>query len=242
MSIAILDHRLRFPSPRLADAEGLVAIGGDLSVARLLLAYRSGIFPWTVDPITWWSPEPRAIFELDGFHVSRSLARVIRKGEFRPTVDRAFRRVMQYCAAPAPGRRSTWISPEFIEAYTQLHQQGHAHSLECWQSCERQDAAATIDQQGHAHSLECWQGRQLVGGVYGVAVGGFFAGESMFHRVSDASKVALFHLIDHLRKQGFVLFDIQMLTPITEQLGGVTIARAEYLRRLAEAVEKPVAF
>ena len=218
MSIAILDHRLRFPSPRLADAEGLVAIGGDLSVPRLLLAYRSGIFPWTVDPITWWSPEPRAIFELDGFHVSRSLARVIRKGEFRPTSDRAFRRVMQYCAAPALGRRSTWISPEFIEAYTQLHQQGHAHSL------------------------ECWQGRQLVGGVYGVAVGGFFAGESMFHLVSDASKVALFHLIDHLRTQGFVLFDIQMLTPITEQLGGVTIPRAEYLRRLAEATAKPVAF
>ena len=106
---------------------------------------------------------------------------------------------MQCCAAPAPGRRSTWISPEFIEAYTQLHQQGHAHSL------------------------ECWQGRQLVGGVYGVAVGGFFAGESMFHRVSDASKVALFHLIEHLRNRGFALFDIQMLTPITEQLGGITI-------------------
>jgi leucyl/phenylalanyl-tRNA---protein transferase len=218
MSIAILDNRLRFPSPRLADAEGLVAIGGDLSVPRLLLAYRSGIFPWTVDPITWWSPEPRAIFELDGFHVSRSLARVIRKGTFRPTADRAFRQVMQCCAAPAPGRRSTWISPEFIAAYTQLHLQGQAHSL------------------------ECWQGRQLVGGVYGVAVGGFFAGESMFHRVSDASKVALFHLIDHLRKQGFVLFDIQMLTPITEQLGGVTIPRAEYLSRLAEAVEKEVSF
>ena len=218
MSIAILDKRLRFPSPRMADGEGLVAIGGDLSVLRLRLAYRSGIFPWTVDPITWWSPEPRAIFELDGFHVSRSLARVIRKEVFLPTVDRAFRRVMEYCAAPAPGRRSTWISPEFIDAYTQLHQQGHAHSL------------------------ECWQGRKLVGGVYGVAMGGFFAGESMFHRVSDASKVALFHLIEHLRKQGFVLFDIQMLTPITEQLGGVTIPRAEYLRRLAEAVEKRVAF
>jgi leucyl/phenylalanyl-tRNA---protein transferase len=218
MSIAIIDNRLRFPSPRLADAEGLVAIGGDLSVPRLLLAYRSGIFPWTVDPITWWSPEPRAIFELAGFHVSRSLARVIRKGVYRPTVDRAFRRVMQCCAAPAPGRRSTWISPAFIEAYTQLHQQGHAHSL------------------------ECWQGRLLVGGVYGVAVGGFFAGESMFHRASDASKVALFHLIEHLRQQGFELFDIQMLTPITEQLGGVTIPRADYLRRLAEAVEKPVSF
>jgi leucyl/phenylalanyl-tRNA--protein transferase len=218
MSIAILDSRLRFPSPHLADAEGLVAIGGDLSVPRLLLAYRSGVFPWTVDPITWWSPEPRAIFELDGFRVSRSLSRVIRKGVLRPTVDRAFRQVMQCCAAPAPDRGSTWISPEFIEAYTELHQQGHAHSLECWQD------------------------RQLVGGVYGVAVGGFFAGESMFHRVSDASKVALFHLIEHLRKRGFVLFDIQMLTPITEQLGGVTIPRAEYLCRLAEATAKPVAF
>jgi leucyl/phenylalanyl-tRNA--protein transferase len=218
MPIAILDNRLHFPNPRLADAEGLVAIGGDLSVPRLLLAYRSGIFPWTVDPITWWSPEPRAVFELDGFHVSRSLARVIRKGVFRPSMDRSFRQVMQCCAAPAPGRRSTWISPEFIEAYTQLHQQGHAHSL------------------------ECWQGPRLVGGVYGVAVGGFFAGESMFHHVSDASKVALFHLIEHLRKQGVVLFDIQMLTPITGQLGGVTIPRAEYLCRLAEAVEKPVSF
>jgi len=218
MPSVILDHRLRFPSPHSADAEGLVAVGGDLSVPRLLLAYRSGIFPWTVDPVTWWSPEPRAIFELDGFHVSRSLARVIRQGTFRPTVDRAFRHVMEGCAAPAPGRRSTWISPEFIEAYTELHRQGYAHSL------------------------ECWQGRQLVGGIYGVALGAFFAGESMFHRVSNASKFALFHLIGHLRQKGFVLFDIQMLTPITAQLGGVTIPRVDYLRRLAQAVEKPVSF
>jgi leucyl/phenylalanyl-tRNA--protein transferase len=218
MSIAVLDYRLRFPSPERADAEGLVAIGGDLSVPRLLLAYRNGIFPWTVDPITWWSPEPRAIFELDGFHVSRSLARVIRKGVFRVTRDRAFRRVMRGCAVRAPGRRSTWISPEFIEAYTRLHEQGHAHSL------------------------ECWLGTRLVGGVYGVAMGGFFAGESMFHRASDASKVALFHLIEHLRRQGFVLFDIQMLTAITTQLGGITIPRMYYLHRLAQAVAKPVAF
>ena len=218
MSIAVLDYRLRFPSPERADAEGLVAIGGDLSVPRLLLAYRNGIFPWTVDPITWWSPEPRAIFELDGFHVSRSLARVIRKGVFRVTRDRAFRRVMRGCAARAPGRRSTWISPEFIEAYTRLHEQGHAHSL------------------------ECWLGTRLVGGVYGVAMGGFFAGESMFHRASDASKVALFHLIEHLRRQDFVLFDIQMLTAITTQLGGITIPRLQYLHRLGQAVAKPVAF
>ena len=218
MPLSILDHRFRFPSPDHADAEGLVAIGGDLSVPRLLLAYRSGIFPWTVDPITWWSPDPRAIFELDGFHVSRSLSRIIRKGVFSITVDRAFGRVMQGCAAPAPGRRSTWISPEFIEAYTQLHQQGHAHSL------------------------ECWQGRRLVGGIYGVTIGGLFAGESMFHRATDASKAALFHLINHLRRRGFVLFDIQMLTPITAQLGGITIPRAEYLSRLAQAVTQPVAF
>src|SRR5664279_5288913 len=218
MSIAILDYRLHFPSPERADAEGLVAIGGDLSVPRLLLAYRSGIFPWTVDPITWWSPEPRAVFELGGFHVSRSLTRVIRKGVFSITVDRAFGRVMQGCAAPAPGRRSTWISPEFFEAYTQLHQLGHAHSL------------------------ECWQGRRLVGGIYGVTIGGLFAGESMFHRVSDASKVALFHMIEHLRRRGFVLFDIQLLTSITAQLGGITLPRAEYISRLAQAVTQPVAF
>jgi leucyl/phenylalanyl-tRNA--protein transferase len=218
MPVAILDRRLRFPSPDLADSEGLVAIGGDLSVPRLLLAYRSGIFPWTVDPITWWSPEPRAIFELDRLHVSHSLVKVIRQGVFRITVDRAFRRVMQGCAAPAAGRRSTWISPEFVAAYTQLHEKGHAHSLECWQD------------------------RRLAGGIYGVAVGGFFAGESMFYRVSDASKVALFHLIEHLRRQGFVLFDIQMLTPITAQLGGITIPREEYLRRLARAVGKSASF
>jgi leucyl/phenylalanyl-tRNA---protein transferase len=218
MPVALLERQLRFPSPDLADGEGLVAIGGDLSVPRLLLAYRSGIFPWTVDPITWWSPEPRAIFELDRFHVSRSLAKIIRQGVFRVTIDRAFQRVIKGCAASARGRRSTWISPEFIDAYTRLHEQGHAHSV------------------------ECWQGHRVVGGIYGVAVGGLFAGESMFHQVSNASKVALLHLIEHLRRQGFLLFDIQMLTPITTQLGGITISRGEYLHRLAQAVEKPVTF
>lgn len=218
MRINLLDHRLRFPSPRDSDAEGLVAVGGELSVPRLLLAYRSGIFPWTADPVTWWSPDPRAIFEWERFHVSRSLGRVIRKGIFQVTMDRAFRRVMEGCAAPAPGRRSTWISPEFIAAYTLLHQQGHAHSV------------------------ECWQGRRLVGGVYGVTVGGLFAGESMFHRAGNASKVALVHLVEHLRRRGFELFDIQMLTPVTAQLGGVAIPREQYLQRLARAIAKPVCF
>lgn len=215
---AVLNHRLWFPDPRRADAEGLVAVGGDFSVPRLLLAYRSGIFPWTDDPITWWSPDPRGVIESDRFHVSRSLARVLRKGVFEVTVNRAFREVMAGCAEPAPGRGESWVTPAFIAAYTRLHAQGHAHSV------------------------ECWQGGKLAGGIYGVAVGGFFAGESMFHRVSDASKVALASLVERLRGRGFVLFDVQMLTPITRQLGGVELPRVEYLQRLAVAVARPVTF
>src|SRR5712672_2162698 len=118
MRIAVLDRELLFPEARQATREGLVAIGGDLSVERLLLAYRSGIFPWTIDPITWWSPDPRGIIELDGFHLSRSLSRVIQKGGFEVTMDRAFKEVMEGCAEPARGRRTTWISPEFVGAYT----------------------------------------------------------------------------------------------------------------------------
>ncbi|MDB6022718.1 MAG: leucyl/phenylalanyl-tRNA--protein transferase [Pedosphaera sp.] len=202
-----------FPDPRMANAEGLVAIGGDLSVERLLAAYRSGIFPWTIDPLTWWSPDPRAIFELDHFHISKSLERIVRRGVFEITIDRAFREVMAGCAAPGPGRRDTWISPEFIAAYARLHEAGHAHSVECWREGE------------------------LAGGVYGVAVGGLFAGESMFHRVSNASKVALVHLVRYLRERNFRLFDIQMLTPVTRQLGAIEISRSEYLKRLEEAVK-----
>jgi len=213
----LLTQRLWFPDPRTAQRggphDGLVAVGADLSAARLLLAYRNGMFPWTEDPVTWWSPDPRAIFELDHFHTSESLARVIRKGVFEITTDRAFRQVIEGCAKPAPGRGSTWISPEFVEAYTALHDLGHAHSVECWQN-------------GH-----------LAGGIYGVSIGGFFAGESMFHRANNASKVALSHLHRHLHERGFRLFDIQLLTPITRQLGAVTITRERYLERLARAVE-----
>jgi len=218
MAIPILDQRLGFPDPRLANAEGLVAIGGDMSGPRLLLAYRTGIFPWTEDPITWWSPDPRAIIDLDRFHVPRSLAREIRKAAFRITIDQAFRQVMEGCAASSRGRRSTWITSEFLKAYTRLHESGQAHSLECWQE------------------------ERLIGGIYGIAIGGFFAGESMFHRISNASKVALFHLVEFLCRQKFVLFDIQMLTPITLQLGGIAISREEYLKRLAIAVEQPCSF
>jgi leucyl/phenylalanyl-tRNA--protein transferase len=213
MSVVVLDRKLNFPDPRRANQDGLVAIGGDLSVPRLLLAYKTGVFPWTVNPITWWSPDPRGVIEFDQFHVPHSLRKVIGRNFFKVTRDRAFRQVIERCAAPAPGRRQTWISREFIEAYTRLHAEGHAHSV------------------------ECWEGDDLAGGIYGVAVGGFFAGESMFHRASNASKVALFHLVQHLREREFHLFDIQMLTPVTRQLGAVMIAREEYLRRLARAVQ-----
>lgn len=218
MAISILTDRIAFPDPRGADHEGLVAIGGDMSVARLLAAYRSGIFPWTVVPVTWWSPDPRAIFELDAFHVSRSLQRVLKQGQFKITADKAFGEVMAECARPAKGRRSTWITREFIEAYSELHRRGHAHSMECWRE------------------------GKLVGGIYGVVINGFFAGESMFHRENDASKVALYHLVQRLRERGFQLFDIQMLTPITKHLGGIEIPRDEYLGRLAAALQVSVTF
>ena len=218
MQLTLLDNQLRFPDPRKADAEGLVAVGGELSVARLLLAYSSGIFPWTTGPVTWWSPDPRGIFELDAFHVSRSLARQLRSDRFEVTVNKCFKEVMQACAEPGPTRKGTWISAEFIAAYTRMHEEGHAHSVEVWSE------------------------GKLAGGVYGVAIGGFFAGESMFHRVSDGSKIALFHLVQRLRERQFELFDIQMLTPITEQLGGVSIPREQYLKRLAQAVKRSCRF
>ncbi|HXT10577.1 MAG TPA: leucyl/phenylalanyl-tRNA--protein transferase [Candidatus Angelobacter sp.] len=212
MSITVLNRALHFPDPHLANSKGLVAIGGDLSVERLLLAYRTGVFPWTVSPISWWSPDPRAILEPDQVHIPDSLRKVLRKETFRITIDQAFARVIENCAERVPGRSETWITSEFIGAYTRLHEEGHAHSVECWLDGE------------------------LAGGIYGVAIGGFFAGESMFHRVSNASKVALCHLARHLQERRFALFDIQMLTPVTKQMGGLTIPRERYLVRLKEAV------
>ena len=213
-----LDDRLQFPDPASASHEGLVAIGGDLSAARLLLAYRRGIFPWTVQPITWWSPDPRAIFELDQFHVPHRLAKFMRQAPFEITFDRAFRKVMEACAQVSRGRETTWITPDFVTAYARLHAQGHAHSV------------------------ECWRGRELVGGIYGVSIGGFFAGESMFHHADNASKVALCHLAEHLRDRGFALFDIQMVTPATRVFRPVEILRSDYLNRLKAAVALKCSF
>lgn len=215
---ALLDETIWFPSPEQADGRGLVAMGGDLSVERLLAAYRQGLFPWTARPITWWSPDPRGILELGRLHISKSLAKTIRRRPFPVTFDRAFREVMQGCAAPGPGRETTWIAKEFIAAYTRLHQQGHAHSVECWS----QD--------------------RLVGGIYGVSIGGLFAGESMFHRANNASKVALYHLAEHLQAQGFCLFDIQTISPTTRTMGAKEISRREYLNRLRLAVTRECHF
>lgn len=206
-----------FFDPSLADDIGLVAVGGDLSPGRLLQAYRAGVFPWFNEggPILWWSPEPRAIFELDRVHISRRLARTLRTGKFLFTVNAAFSRVMRGCGVRSEG---SWISPAMLDAYELLHRLGFAHSVEAWQDGE------------------------LAGGIYGVAIGGFFAGESMFHRRTDASKAALAFLVDHLRSRGFQLFDTQLLTPHTASLGAVEIARDDYLARLKEALRVPTTF
>ena len=211
--VAMLDKELWFPDASRGRADGLVAIGGDLSVPRLVLAYRSGIFPWTVDPITWWSPEPRGIFELDNFHVSRSLAYEVKRGRFRVTFDQDFSAVIRTCAQVPRDGDSTWITEEFIQAYIALHRAGFAHSVEAWSA----------------------EG-ELVGGLYGVAVNGVFAGESMFHKASNASKVCLVSLVARLRERGFVLFDTQMVTSATAALGAIEIPRRDYLARLSRAV------
>ena len=202
----------------VADETGLVAIGGDLRPERILQAYRHGIFPWYADgdPICWWSPDPRAIFEIGGLQVARRLARTIRSGKFLTTIDRDFAGVIRGCGE---GRgEGTWLMPEMIAAYERLHALGHAHSVEVWH-----------------------EGR-LAGGVYGVALGGFFAGESMFHRVRDASKAALAFLMDRLQRRGFLLFDIQMATDHTRRLGAIDIPRVNYLKRLRQALAVPATF
>lgn len=198
--------------PELGDGPGLVGVGGDLSPDTLLRAYAAGVFPWfnDGDPVLWWSPDPRAIIELDGIHISRRLARTIRSGQFRVTVDVCFEAVMRACGETRP--EGTWVTEDMVAGYTELHRRGHAHSL------------------------EVWQGDELAGGIYGVAVGGLFAGESMFHHVTDASKVALISLVQRLRDRGYVLFDVQMKTDHTTRMGATEIPRDEYLRRLRDAV------
>jgi leucyl/phenylalanyl-tRNA--protein transferase len=207
--------RLNF-DPAAADANGLVAMGGDLQPDTLLRAYRNGVFPWydASMPICWWSPDPRAIIPLDALHVSRRLARTIRSGRFEITANRDFGGVIRGCTLNRED--GTWLIPEMIEAYERLHQLGHAHSVEVWSDGE------------------------LAGGVYGVAVGGFFSAESMFHRRTDASKVALCGLVERLVQLEFELLDIQFVTPHTARMGATEIPREDYLARLASARRRTV--
>lgn len=199
-----------FPDPRGADADGLVAVGGDLGPERLLAAYRCGVFPWFDEgmPILWWSPSPRAIMELDRAHVSRSLRRRWQSGAFSVTLNRAFTRVMLACGDRNEG---TWITSEMVAAYGRLHDLGVAHSV------------------------EVWRGDALVGGLYGVQVGTAFAAESMFHRATDASKVALVVSVRSLARAGFTLFDVQFLTPHLKSMGASEISRESYLERVSLA-------
>ncbi len=202
---------LRFPDPRESTPEGIVALGGDLEPESLLLAYRSGLFPWPIDglPLAWFCPPERAILEFGQIHIPRSLKKAIRTTLFRLTLNRAFQQVILACAdAPRPGQEGTWITPEMLRAYSRFHELGYAHSVEVWQD------------------------QTLMGGIYGVLVNGVFSAESMFHRAPNASKIALLHLVKFLQAQGLTWMDIQVMTPHMEKLGAKVISRDDFLARL----------
>lgn len=205
-----LTKDLLFPPPELAEPDGLLAVGGDLSAERLLLAYSMGIFPWfnEGDPPLWWSPDPRCIIEPHAVHISRSLAKTLKKGLFDISFDRAFAEVISACSDLRREGEGTWITPEMETAYERLHDLGYAHSVECWRDGE------------------------LVGGLYGVCLGRCFFGESMFHRITDASKLAFVALCEEAREKRFELIDCQLPTPHLKSLGAREISRTEFLLRL----------
>jgi leucyl/phenylalanyl-tRNA---protein transferase len=218
MTIYRLIEDLIFPSPDDAEPDGLLAVGGDLSSRRLLLAYAMGIFPWYSDgqPILWWSPDPRLILELKDFHISRRLRQILGRGTFRVTFDQDFSGVIRACASiDRPGQDGTWITPEMEQAYIELHQLGFAHSVESW-----------IDD-------------ELAGGVYGVSLGRAFFGESMFSRASNASKVAMAILVERLDTWGFHFLDAQVTTPHMLSLGAKEISRETFLQSLEQALQFP---
>ena len=211
----------KFPDPRLASDEGLLAYGGDLSSDRLLAAYKKGIFPWFSkgDPILWWSPNPRLLLYPNKFKLRKSFRRVLRSGKFTVTFDKRFEDVIRYCATvPREGQHSTWIVDEMIEAYIRLHKEGYAHSVEVYKEGE------------------------LVGGLYGIAYGKAFFGESMFSLVPDASKVAFKALSDVLGRRGYDFIDCQMKTDHMISLGAEVIERDLFLDALEEAIEKTTDF
>ena len=213
-----LDERLIFPRPDLADDNGLLAVGGDLRPERLVLAYSSGIFPWPSPglPLLWHSPDPRMVLRAGDIHVGRSLTKVVRRGAFEVRLDTSFRAVITACGtAHRPGQRGTWITPAMVDAYDELHRRGLAHSA------------------------EAWQGNELVGGLYGVSLGGAFFGESMFARAPDASKVAFVTLVEQLARWGIELVDCQVHTEHLERFGATLWPRARFLEALRAALEEP---
>jgi leucyl/phenylalanyl-tRNA--protein transferase len=218
MPVYLLTDDLIFPPVHLATPEGLLAVGGDLSPERLLLAYQSGIFPWYSDdePILWWSPDPRLVLYPEELKISRSLSKTIRSGCFKATMDTGFARVIQACGRTRTRTgQGTWITPEMEKAYICLHRLGYAHSVEIWHE------------------------EVLVGGLYGVSLGRCFFGESMFSTMSDASKVALVVLRDHLQKKQFDFIDCQMPTDHLMRLGAKKIARDDFLSELRRSLLRP---
>jgi leucyl/phenylalanyl-tRNA--protein transferase len=218
MPVYLLTRDLVFPPPELAGKDGLLAVGGDLSIPRLILAYRQGIFPWynPGEPIFWWSPDPRLILEPSDLHVSRRLERIIRQGRFQITLDHAFKEVIRACSETRmKSGEGTWITPEMIEAYTELHYLGKTHSV------------------------ETWQGDRLVGGLYGIAMGRVFFGESMFSKVTNASKAAFVTLVRQLSEWGFAMIDCQVTTQHLLSLGAKKIPRPFFLKRLKKLIDIP---
>ena len=217
MPVEISRRSLEFPDLDEADESGLLAIGGDLSIERLKLAYSKGIFPWYEDgmPILWWSPDPRMVLFPEKMIISHSLRQSIKKQQFTITIDHAFEKVIRNCAKTTrKGEDGTWITTEMQNAYIRLHEAGYAHSAEAWLDGE------------------------LVGGLYGVALGKAFFGESMFHHVTNASKVALFELVEKLSSWNFEIIDAQVYTNHLESLGGEMIPRGEYIHILEKALLK----
>lgn len=204
-----------FPALELANSDGLLAAGGDLSPERLLCAYSLGIFPWFSEgqPILWWSPDPRCVLYPAQFKTGRSLRKAIRRAEFSVTYDRDFEAVISACAEPRANQEGTWITPEMHDAYCRLHQLG----------C--------------AHSVEVWQREKLVGGLYGIALGRIFYGESMFSRVTDASKIALKYLCAVLDEKGYHLIDCQVETAHLLSLGAQLVPREQFVREMNEALQ-----
>jgi leucyl/phenylalanyl-tRNA---protein transferase len=213
-----LPRAIGFPDPRLAEPDGLLAIGGDLTVDRLLAAYAAGIFPWYGEdsPILWWSPDPRLVLTPEALHVPRSLDRTRRRGAFRVTADTAFERVIRACAGTArPGQDGTWITEAMVQAYLGLHREGFAHSF------------------------EAWAGEALAGGFYGVSLGGAFFGESMFAHRPDASKVAFVEGVAQLARRGIRLIDCQVRTDHLVRFGAVEWTRERFLEALELALLVP---